>query len=77
MGAQWGTIYTVQPGAAERIQAKLKNLKEINENRPCYKCKFKFRGDSPSKYFRDWCTTCNFNHDKFEPLEKETGVNPN
>lgn len=62
-------LTTIEPGAKERIEERLKKVPEINENRPCKKCVY----HSPASLIS--CrsnVSCNFNHDKFKPYNKNT-----
>lgn len=51
----------IEPGARERIAKRLKDIPEINKNRPCHKC-FYF---NPNCIISCRASDCNFNHDKF------------
>lgn len=53
--------FVIEPGARERIAERLKDIPEINKERPCWKCAFFNRNCIIS------CrsTNCNFNHDSF------------
>ena len=61
------TKYAVEPGAKERIEKRLKDISEINKNRPCKRC----------VHYNPSCIitcrsmrNCNFNHDNFEDRMK-------
>ena len=57
---------TVLPGAKERIAEKLKKLPEINKLRPCKKCVYSTYGTAT--IIGNTCGSCNFNHDRFTPI---------
>ena len=58
--------YVIEPGSNERREQRLKNLKEINQKRPCKKCSYY----NPSYMFSCRCSySCNFNHDNFKAVE--------
>jgi len=57
---------TVAPGAKERIEKKLKDLKEINEKRPCKKCVY--RSNNSLMTCKLVSGGCDFYHSKFEPI---------
>lgn len=66
----WSSVFQdhvdVLPGAKERIEARLKDLPEINKNRPCKKC----------IHYRENCIIscglngCNFHHSGFKSIYK-------
>ena len=55
----------------DRVSEKLKQLKQINEERPCSECKWHHY---KSGYMTCGAATgsCNFNHSKFERAPKST-----
>ena len=54
--------FQIAPGAKERIEERLKQLPEINKNRPCKKCIYY----NPDCLIRCRANlSCNFNHDRF------------
>ena len=56
------TSYIIEPGAKERIEKRLKDIPEINKNRPCRKCiHYNPCGLLTCKSTK----ACNFNHDGF------------
>ena len=55
--------YNVAPGAKERIEKRLKDIPEINKNRPCKKCVY-FNSNSIITCRSSY--KCNFNHDRFQ-----------
>jgi hypothetical protein len=59
--------YTIAPGAKERIERRLKDLPEINKNRPCKNCLY-YDGNYAIRCRAH--NLCNFNHDQFVPVDK-------
>lgn len=56
----------IEPNAEERIQKKLKDISQIEKERPCYKCAFY----SSSRMIRCGLAhgRCDFHHSAFVPI---------
>ena len=69
MSSPFYSFKPLEPGARERVEARLRTLDQINKERPCWGCAH----HKPAKLISCGCQKkCNFNHDCFIPIDSET-----